>query len=162
MRFFLAVVLLLLAGCGGSRSDLATKHLSNIERGKITQAQEQYCIPEEQLRLYAVDDFKIASTAQKKDAGLQYIEVIADIKTKQNIITSQGTKPLTQVELQVWESDEFFQNIVQSTAEINSIAGSIYKTTGIKTDSLETPERSEISQNGSCVFVPFKQFDPEE
>lgn len=156
------IALLLLAGCSGGKSDLAEKHLSNIERGKITEAQGQYCIPEEELRFYALDEFKIGSAAQKEDGGLQYVEVIANVKTKQNKITPQGTQPLTQVELQVWKSDDFFQHAVRSTAELNSILASIHKTTGVNSESAEAPERSEINQGKNCVFVPFNQFDPEE
>jgi len=162
MRFFLAISILLLAGCSGGKSDLAKKHLSNIEQGKITQAQEQYCIPEEELRFYALDEFKIASAAQKEDGGLQYVEVIANVKTKQNRITPQGAQPVTQVELQVWKSDDFFQHAVRSTAELNSILASIHKTTGLDAESAEAPGRSEINQSENCVFVPFNQFDPEE
>ena len=58
-RILPVVFLLFTTACSSSPQSLAESHLDQIKSGKASQANQQYCMPSETLRLYTVKSFKV-------------------------------------------------------------------------------------------------------
>lgn len=170
----IASVPLLLAvlttGCGTSPRSLAESHLEAIKTGNASKANQQYCNPTETLELHTVKSFEILSSQDKNRDNLPYTEVTAKIDTDQyrfknvtsNGITVPQQEVLQQVTIEVWKSDNFYQEVLISTAKLNDLGKSTAALTGIPQKTMDVPARDTVSKNDLCVFLPYEQFDSDK
>ncbi len=112
---FLIVLLLTAIACSSPKS-LAENHLSFLQAGNFSKANQQYCKPSETLKLHSVKSFQILSFESKTDNNLSYTEVVAKLNTEQFNFkrVRRGGIPekdaLKQVTLEVWKSKDFYKN----------------------------------------------------
>lgn len=160
------IFLLFTTSCVSSPQSLAEIHLEQIKLGKVSQANQQYCMPSDTLRLHTVKSSKVISSQQKTQDNLSYIEVIANIETDQyrfKSIDKEGIsipqkEVLNQVKLEIWKSDDFYQSHVKNTAKLNDLTNSTAALTGIQGKTFLAPKREEINKESLCIFLPFEQF----
>lgn len=171
-RYYLlsALFLLSITACSSSPQSLAENHLDMIKSGKVSQANQQYCITSETLRLHTVSSFKVTSSQQKTRDNFPYTEVVASIETDQfrfkNVDKGGVMVPqkdvLQQVTLEVWKSDDFYQELVKTTAKLNDLAKSTAALTGTQTATSSVPDRNKVSKESLCIFLPFEQFESDK
>ncbi|WP_404786371.1 hypothetical protein [Altericista sp. CCNU0014] len=65
---------------------------------------------------------------------------------------------LKQVTLEIWKSDDFYQELVKSKARLNDLAKSTAAITGAETETSSVPDRGKVNKESLCVFLPFEQF----
>jgi hypothetical protein len=118
------LISLSLASCGvTSPQDLAKSHLELVKAGKSSEANQQYCMTKESLRLHSVKEFKILSSQSKMQDGLSHTEIITKLDTDQTVyknieengIVAPRKKSIEQVNLEIWKSDDFYNRIVSET-----------------------------------------------
>jgi len=168
-RYYLLSVVFLLSttACSSSPQSLAEKHLDQIKSGKASQANQQYCMTGETLRLHTVNSFKVTSFQQKTRDNLPYTEVVANIETDQyrfknvdnNGVMAPQKEVLRQVTLEIWKSDDFYQVSVKSAAKLNDLGKSTVALTGAQPVTLSVPDRGKVNKESLCVFLPFEQFE---
>lgn len=169
-RILPVVFLLFSTACSSSPQSLGESHLDKIKSGKASQANQQYCMPSETLRLYTIKSFKVNSSQQKTRDNLLYTEVIADIETDQvrfkNMdnggIAIPQKQVIQQVTLEIWKSDDFYQESVISKARLNDLVKSSAALTGTQLPTLSVPEREKINKEPLCIFLPFEQFESDK
>jgi hypothetical protein len=162
--------LLSITACSSSPQSLAEKHLDMIKSGKSSQANQQYCMPSETLRLHTVNSFKVSSSQQKTRDNLPYTEVVASIETDQfrfkNVDNGGVIVPkkevLQQVTLEVWKSDDFYQELVKTTAKLNDLGKSTAALTGTQATTQSVPVRDKVNKDSLCIFLPFDQFESDQ
>lgn len=163
LSFTLAAIALTVTvtSCTKSPKDLASSHLKLVQSGKAGEAQKQYCSPSDSLRLHSVQSFEVTSTKEGNRNGRDFTEVVANVQTTQTRLVNLKTTPITQVTIEIWNSDSFYDYAVASTAEINALGDRTTSLTGVASPEIKTPERSDINQSKECVFLPFDQFQDE-
>jgi hypothetical protein len=169
-NFLFFVFLFSTTACSFSPQSLAENHLDQIKSGKSSQANQQYCITSETLRLHTVKSFKVISSQQKTRDNFPYTEVAFNIETDQFRFKNVGNgevmipqkEVLKQVILEIWKSDDFYQKLVKSYAKANDSANSVAALTGTKIETLSVPDRGEVNKESLCVFLPFKQFESDK
>lgn len=167
---FSAFFLLSITACSSNPQSLAEKHLDMIKSGKASQANQQYCMTGETLRLHTVNSFKVTSSQRKTRDNLPYTEVVASIETDQfrfkNVDNGGVMVPqkevLQQVTLEVWKSDDFYQEVVKTTAKLNDLAKSTAALTGTQTATSSVPDRDKVNKDSLCIFLPFEQFESDK
>ncbi|WP_392478915.1 hypothetical protein [Nostoc sp. C110] len=156
-----------LASCAAtSLQDLAKSHLELIKAGKSSEANQQYCMTKESLRLHSVKGFEILSSQSKTQNGLSYTEILTKLDTEQTVyknieengIAAPRKQSIQQVNLEVWKSDDFYNRIVSETAKLNDFSQKI----GSNQKQLPVPNRSEVNSNSLCVFLDFEQFESDK
>jgi hypothetical protein len=167
-RYYLLSVVFLFSttACSSSPQSLAEDHLDQIKSGKASQANQQYCITSETLRLHTVNSFKVIGSQQKIRDNLPYTEVVSNIETDQFRFKNVGNgdimvpqkEVLKQVTLEIWKSDDFYQELVKSKAKLNDLAKSTAALTGTETETSSVPDRGKVNKESLCVFLPFEQF----
>jgi hypothetical protein len=91
------------------------------------------------LRLHTVKSFKVINSQQKNRDNLPCTEVVADIKTDQFRFKDVGSNDsivpqkevLKQVTLEIWKSNDFYQEYVKFRAKINALSKSTEALTGL-------------------------------
>jgi hypothetical protein len=162
-------LLCFITACGVNPKSLAESHLEQIKTGKASQANQQYCMPSDSLRLHTLKSFSVTNSQEQKRDGSSYTEVTANIETDQSRLESiekDGIKIpqkeiLKQVTLEIWKSDDFYQELVKSTAKLNDLGRKTAALTGKPPTSMSTPEREKVNKESLCVHLPFKQFESE-
>jgi hypothetical protein len=158
---------LLLVSCGvTSPQDLAKSHLELIKAGKSSEANQQYCMTKESLRLHSVKGFEILSSQLKTQDGLSYTQTITKLDTDQTVyknieengITAPRKQSIQQVKLEIWKSDDFYNRIVSETAKLNDMTQKL----GSTQKQLPVPNRSEVNSASSCIFLEFEQFESDK
>jgi len=171
MRYFAIpnfLIALLLISCGtSSPQDLAKSHLELLQSNKNSEANQQYCIQKESLRLQAIKGFEIINSQSKVRDGSSFTEVVSKIDTNQTVlknveangVTVPRPQSIQQVSLEIWKSNDFYNNYVAETANINNLAQKTEALTGIKQKTSPVPNRTEVNKAHLCVFLPFDQFE---
>lgn len=167
-KYHILVIIFLVftTSCSSSPQSLAESHLEQIKSGKVSQANQQYCFPNETLQLHTVKSFKIISSQQKIQDNLSYTEVIANIETDQyrfKSVDKEGVsipqkEVLQQITLNIWRSDDFYQSHVKNTAKLNDLTNSTAALTGIQGKTFPAPNREEVNKESLCIFLPPEQF----
>ncbi|MBN8564901.1 MAG: hypothetical protein J0L70_30755 [Leptolyngbya sp. UWPOB_LEPTO1] len=155
----LLLALLGLAACSSSPTSLAENHLKLLVSNKSSEANQQYCMTGETLRLHSLKSFHIANTQKKTRDSLEYTEVTAKIDTDQYRLGKSGKELLQQVTLEVWNSEDFYQYSVKSTAKLNDLGAKTATLTGTRQVNLAAPAREKVNKASTCVFLPFDQFE---
>jgi hypothetical protein len=155
-----ATLLALLTGCSQSPKSLVESHLQLIKDGKQAEANDQYCIPKESLKLHTITAFKVPQLKADETEGASVQVVFPEIQTSQfrfktnpeGSLTSEKEQ-LKTVKIQVWKSDDFYQRYVKSTAEVNNLTRTTSLITGSKPDLLPQPTREDVNSAPICVIV---------
>lgn len=159
------IVLLLTATACSNPKSLAESHLDLLKSGNFSQANQQYCQPSETLKLHSVKSFQILSSEPKTYDSLPYTEVVAKLDTEQFNFKRVSKKDipekerLTQVTLQVWKADNFYQKSLLSIDKLNELIKSYTAPLYFKDAKIAKPSRDTINKNNLCVFLPVEQFD---
>jgi hypothetical protein len=169
-RYILTVLIFLSAtACSSNPKSIVEKHLEFIKSGNASNANQQYCVPSETLRLHTLKSFQVTDSQSKTRDGKSYTEVTAKVETDQyrlkkvdkDGVTVPERETLQQVTLEVWNSEDFYQRLLAETAKINDMANSTAALTGNPARTLPSPTREKVNKEGSCVFAPFAQFESE-
>lgn len=161
---FLIVLLLTAIACSSPKS-LAENHLSFLQAGNFSKANQQYCKPSETLKLHSVKSFQILSFESKTDNNLSYTEVVAKLNTEQFNFkrVRRGGIPekdaLKQVTLGVWKSKDFYQKSVLFIAKLNNLLELSLLPKYFEDAKLATPTREQFNKQSLCVFIPLEQFE---
>ncbi|MBE9011622.1 hypothetical protein IQ250_15555 [Pseudanabaenaceae cyanobacterium LEGE 13415] len=113
--------------------------------------------------------FQVTDSQSKTRDGKNYIEVTAKIETDQyrfkKVDRGGASIPekevLQQVTLEVWNSDDFYQQLVATTARFNDMGKTTAALTGSQPQTMPVPTRDEVNKEKSCIFAPFEQFESE-
>ncbi len=169
-RILLAAAAVALSSCSPSPKDLGTSHLDLIKSGKVSQANQQYCMKGEILRLHSIKSFQPVESQPKNRDEFSYVEVTAKIDTDQDRfkkVTTDGVETLKkeilqQATLEIWNSDDFYQELIKTTAKLNDLSRSSSALTGSVFKAMPSPDRSKVSAEKLCVFLPYEQFESDE
>ncbi|MBE9100627.1 hypothetical protein [Vacuolonema iberomarrocanum] len=154
---------LLLVGCVSSANTLAARHLALLQAGETDVAQQQYCIPQDELRLYDISSYEVLSLTHKNRDSLRYMEVVVSLESSQTRLVSTDTRsvpmPVDYAVLEIWESDDFFDLAVLSAAPDSKLAraADVSSTQVLSEHMIRT--RADINTANQCIFVPPGQFN---
>ncbi len=157
--FTIAPLLLILFGCAPSPKSLVESHLQLIKDGKQAEANAQYCIPKETLKLHTVTAFKVSELVPDKKESSSVLVVFPEIDTPQFKFKTNAEGQLTAekekitVKIQVWKSEEFYQAYVKSRSEINNLIRSSSAITGSAPKILPIPTREDVNSADKCLYV---------
>lgn len=163
--FILFIVLLFTLTACSNPTSLAESHLSLLQSGNSTKANKQYCKPSETLKLHSVKSFQILSSEPKTDNNIPYTEVVAKINSDQFNFKRVSDKDipekdlLTQITLQVWESQNFYKKMGLFVNDFNDSLKSDLLPQYIEEAKLLMPSRQEFNEQSSCIFFPVEQFE---
>lgn len=64
--------------------------------------------------------------------------------------------------VEIWKSDDFYQNLVKSTAKLNDLMNSSVALTGTQSKTLSVSDREKVNKESLCIFLPFEQFSSDK
>lgn len=156
-RVVLSAIALTLAACQNSKP-LAEQHLEALKAGETAKAQAQLCVPGDSLLLHSVKSYEVVSTNEASRDGRSFAEVVANVQSDQVRMDGVNRVPITQVKIEVWEPDTFYDQLLATNAQLNELGKRTEALTGIPQPSLENPPRDSVSQSKECVSLPYDQF----
>lgn len=144
--------LLLITGCQQTPDSLVYSHLNLIKSGKLAEANKQYCTPTETLALHSVKSFTIPEPQPEIIGNFTIPEYTVTVESDQFIFkvnpdsspTSEKA-PIATTKIQVWKSEEFYQQSVKASAQLNRLINSA--------NPLPVPERSSVNAAPECLRV---------
>ena len=130
-----------ITGCSSTSSpeSLAKSHLDLVQAGKSTEANQQYCNVTASLDLHSLKSYQILSTKPQTVENFKLTELAVKVETEQTLLKNKPlpngllaptTVPIEQVTLQVWNSDDFYSNLVKVTAKLNDLGKKTTALTG--------------------------------
>lgn len=154
LRHYLSILVLLLAttACDALPETLAEQHLDLLKSGKSDEALKQYCNPKYAQELKTVKSFKIErSKSEQSDRypRFDYTTVYTEVES------DQFPQKKVTVSIDVWKSDDFYEDQRQSVSKPLSTYSRNPETRKRGGEAYEAnlPQREDFNRDRQCVTV---------